>query len=124
MLKRLAAILCLLIILFQSTSRCWILAAFYMNRQYIAENICVNRFDLIPVCRGICFLDEQMTKEAQKEEQLPDLKQKEISLFCTTLADWEPMILTTTSENYPPAHNSGSTATAYLPDVFHPPVGA
>lgn len=58
------------------------MTSFYINRDYIAENLCVNRFEAIPVCKGQCFLDEKLKENENKQEQrLPDLKQNQIQLF-------------------------------------------
>ncbi|HVI43952.1 MAG TPA: hypothetical protein VM802_03765 [Chitinophaga sp.] len=81
-MKRILSIWLLCITLIQGTGQCWIVASFYLNRSYIAENLCVNRFDLIPVCRGICFLEQQMTEHEKQQDRMPDVKYREIMLFC------------------------------------------
>lgn len=66
----------------QSFSQLWVITSFYINRDYIAENVCINRFEAIPVCKGQCFLDEKLKENENKQEQrLPDLKQNQIQLF-------------------------------------------
>lgn len=72
----------LCMVLLQGTANCWIVAAFYLNRNYIASTLCINRFDLIPVCKGSCFLDLKLTENNRREEKSPDIKYKEILLFC------------------------------------------
>ncbi|MEV4884119.1 hypothetical protein MRBLMN1_002633 [Chitinophaga ginsengisegetis] len=67
--------------LLQSTGNCWIVAAFYLNRNYIASELCINRFDLIPVCKGSCFLEKKI-KENDKPENTTGFRLKEITLFC------------------------------------------
>lgn len=67
--------------LVQATSSLWILVSFYANRNYISKNICVNRFDLIPICEGQCYLTDQLKKNDKQEQKLPELKQKETQLF-------------------------------------------
>lgn len=68
--------------LLQCTSQLWIIAAFKWNQDYIAANLCINRFDAIPLCKGSCFLEDQLNKDRQQQEKLPDLKTKELNLFC------------------------------------------
>jgi len=81
-LKKLAAILLLAIFLIQTTGQHWILFSFFLNRSYIAENICINRFDRIPVCKGSCYLEKQINASNKQQEKQPDLRLKELNLFC------------------------------------------
>ena len=66
----------------QSVSKLWIVGSFYLNRDYIAKNVCVNRFDSMPLCKGSCFLNDKLEKAEQEEQRLPDIKQKDIQLIC------------------------------------------
>lgn len=52
----------------QSTKSLWIISSFQINRDYIASNLCINRFDKIPTCKGQCFLNDELRKE-QKENK-------------------------------------------------------
>lgn len=81
-MKRLFAIWLLGVMLLQSTGNCWIIAAFYLNRNRIAKELCVNRFESIPVCRGACYLEKKLNENGAKQERSPELKNKEITLFC------------------------------------------
>lgn len=67
--------------LLKATSSLWIFVSFYANRNYISKNICINRFDLIPICEGQCYLTTQLKKNDKQEQKLPELKQKETQLF-------------------------------------------
>lgn len=112
----------LLTFVFQSTFNFWIIISFYANREYIAENICINRFDQIPVCKGQCFLNEKLQENEKQEQKLPNLKVKEIQLFCDT-ADYTYTKMPAFFQEYPKP--------AILPDfilirklstsIFHPP---
>lgn len=73
-------------LLAQSTSQLWITVAFNINRDYIAANLCINRFDAMPLCKGSCFLEEQLNKDQQQQQKLPDLKIKEINLYCQDIS--------------------------------------
>ncbi|SEW40568.1 hypothetical protein [Chitinophaga arvensicola] len=81
-MKRIISIWLLGIMLLQGTGNCWIVGAFYLNRDYIASQLCINRFDLIPVCKGSCFLDRKINENEKRQEKTPDIKLKEITLFC------------------------------------------
>lgn len=105
----------------QSSSQLWILASFYYNRNYIAANLCINRFDKIAVCKGSCFLEKQLNENKQEQEKLPDLKSKEITLFSQgnyKLASVEDFPI---PEHIYPLYINPSIATQYLKSVFHPP---
>ncbi|MFP9114732.1 hypothetical protein ACLI1A_12390 [Flavobacterium sp. RHBU_3] len=81
MMNRLFTYLLLTLFVIQTTSSGWIIASFYANRDYIASNLCINRFDKIPVCRGTCYLNTQLEKNDKKEQKIPNGKEKEIQLF-------------------------------------------
>jgi hypothetical protein len=123
-MKRAIAILFLIVFVFQSTSTLWIMASFYAQREYISKNICVNRFDAIPACKGQCYLTKQLKENEKKEQNFPDLKQKEIQLF---FQDDLPFEFSKTifevrlnKLNYKDYFLSSE----YLFSVFHPPKAA
>lgn len=53
----------------QTFKSLWIVSSFHINRNYIAENICINRFDKIPTCKGKCVLDNQLSKEQKQNKE-------------------------------------------------------
>lgn len=67
-MKKVVVYFLLLIFTIQSTKSLWIIFSFQINREYIATNLCVNRFDKIPTCKGQCFLSTELNKE-QKENK-------------------------------------------------------
>ena len=81
-LRKIVSILLIFSFLVQATSQLFILGVFELNRNYIAANLCINRFESIPVCKGSCVLEKQLKENEQKQEKLPDLKTKEINLYC------------------------------------------
>lgn len=92
-----------------------------MNRAYISSNLCENRFDAVKLCAGKCYLAKELKKEEKQQEKFPDLKQKEINLYC------EEITLHSPASGYEPAAEpdflSGVIhySTTYLSSVFHPP---
>ncbi len=81
-MKKIATYLLLISFVFQSASQLWIMASFYIQRDYIANNFCVNRFDTFSACKGRCYLAAELKEnEKKQEQQFPDLKQKDIQLF-------------------------------------------
>lgn len=120
-MKRTFAIFFLIVFAFQSTSRLWILASFYVQRDYISENLCINRFDAIPVCKGQCYLTKQLKENEKKEQNFPDFKQKEIQLFFQNDLSFE--FPRTIFENRLNTlhYKDNFLSSDYLLSVFHPP---
>ena len=121
-MKKILIHIMLLAFVFQSTCNFWIIISFYANRDYISENICINRFDKIPVCKGQCFLNGKLQENQKQEQKLPDLKGKEIQLFCNAI-DYAPANLPVFFQEYPkPAILPDFTLVRKLStSIFHPP---
>jgi len=120
-MKKIAAILLIAAFLVQGTSQLWIMAAFKINQDYIAANLCINRFDAIPVCKGSCYLEDQLNQDQKQQQKLPDLKTKEITLFCegNSIALTQA-ILPKAQVSYP-YHTISFITSDYLRSVFRPP---
>lgn len=67
-MKKVVIYFLLFIFTIQSTKSLWIIASFQINREYIASNLCINRFDKIPTCKGQCFINNELSKE-QKDNK-------------------------------------------------------
>jgi len=123
-MKRIVAIFFLIAFVFQSTSTLWVMVSFYAQRDYISKNLCINRFDEIPVCKGQCYLTKQLKENEKKEQNLPDLKQKEIQLFCQNNLSLE-FPKTIFEERLNTLHTKDNfLSSEYLFSVFHPPQNA
>lgn len=121
-MKKIAIYFMVLLFVLQSTSYSWIIASFYVNQDYIAQNICINRFDQIPVCNGSCFLDQELTKENKKEQKSLGAKEKEIQLFVQVLPELD---FTGYISEYRRCETiqtkNQSERNPFLYSVFHPP---
>ena len=92
-----------------------------MQRDYISKNLCINRFDAIPVCKGQCYLTKQLKENEKKEQKLPDLKQREIQLFCQNNLSFEfPKTIFVERLNTL-RYKDNFLSSEYLFSVFHPP---
>ena len=80
-MKKIVLYFLLMSFVFQSTSNLWIISSFYINQDYIAKNLCVNRFEKIPVCYGKCFLAKKLNENDKQEQKIPNVKEKEIQLY-------------------------------------------
>lgn len=111
----------LLSFLYQSTSSIWIIASFYINQDYIAKNICINRFDLIPVCKGKCFLQKELSSDSEKQ-QFPKIKKQETQpLFYQTATYQNLLNPSLVSHPIYPRYNSKFLISDLIFSVFHPP---
>lgn len=92
----------------QALSSLIILAAFHLNRDYISDNLCINRFDAIPLCKGSCYLEKQLSDNEQQQQDQHDLKLKETSLFYDNrkISIEEPAGITRVSQVFSIADNS------------------
>lgn len=98
------------------------LVSFKINQAYIAANLCINRFEAIPVCKGSCFLENKLNQDQQQQQKFPELKLKEINLFCQDNAT-EHLLQTellNSHISYPSLHTA-FISSVYLQSVFRPP---
>lgn len=119
-MKRISVILLLVAFVFQSTSSLWIMASFYFQRAYIAQNLCINRFDTLPLCKGKCYVANILKDKHQKEHNLPSLKQKEIQFFTNAPISFE-FISSTFLESELYATNDLLLSSQFISSIFHPP---
>lgn len=120
-LKKIVSILLIFTFLLQTGSQLWILTAFYINRQYLSENVCINRFDQIPVCKASCVLDVELKQNQAQQQNQPDLKIKEITVFQQPVVP-EPLqsFAVDLPDSYLTTGNPEISKGFYL-DIFHPP---
>ena len=58
------------LMLLQSFSSVWLWTVFELNRDYIAKNECINRFNEKALsCRGQCVLMKKMREHEEKEQK-------------------------------------------------------
>ncbi|HEY0298917.1 MAG TPA: hypothetical protein VGB84_06830 [Arachidicoccus sp.] len=121
-MKKVFSILFILALAVQTSSQLWIEIAFYLNRNYIAENLCVNRFDKIPICKGSCFLEKKLNEDNDKSQKQLDLKIKDVDLYRTaaiTVIE-APVIHLVVPEKYL-LLNQAIITQLFSKAVFHPP---
>ena len=102
-------------------SSVYICTVFYLNRNYISENICVNRFDKIPTCKGQCYLSKKLNENEKQERKFPDLKQKEIQLFCEENELFNSKSLPLVEVDIFRGYNADLYISNYAASVFRPP---
>ncbi len=98
------------------------MAAFKINQAYIAANLCINRFEAIPVCKGSCYLENQLNLDQKQQQKYPDFKIKEINLLYENLSveTFQHPLFIGRNISYP-AHNTFFNSSEHLRSVFKPP---
>ena len=75
-MKKSITLFILMLLVFQNAGSIWIIGDFYINRDYIAKNVCINRFDAVPICNGKCYLESKLTANDKQEQQFPNVTYK------------------------------------------------
>ena len=120
--KKLVAIFFFLVVALQSFNMIVVVAGFYANRNYIAQNLCENRNKPMMHCNGKCYLRKKLAQQSkdqapnprnQKQEQVVNLFCSDITVQITHFAAPEQGI------TYPTYHELATAA--YHGAIFHPP---
>lgn len=120
-MKKISIILVIISFAYQTTSNFWILTSFYIQRDYIAENICVNRFDAIPVCKGQCYLTAQLKDNSEKNQNIPKLLQNEIQLYFQKISLIINFNFLESIEKRTPSYLKYFIIKEFITSIFHPP---
>ena len=119
-LRTLLSIVFVWMILFQSSVRTVIAVSFYLNKQFIAVNLCENRLDRNSDCKGRCYLKKQLHAENEKEQSLPEIFKERVEW----VARIESMIIdffVTTNRHEPVPFYLSHYALLLPVQFFHPP---
>ena len=122
-MKKLFTLILVIVFVMQSTVQVWIIASFYINRDYISTTLCINRFEEIPTCKGQCFLDNELKESEKKQkEELPNLKQKEVQLIFTShsLVSNTRLVYLLKPET-PRNKKQNRVLSKFVFSIFHPP---
>lgn len=77
MLRSFTIVLLAFTILSANFSRLFVFAGFELNREYIAEELCVNKEKPELACHGKCFLADKLKQAAEKEKKQEKELQKQ-----------------------------------------------
>jgi hypothetical protein len=81
----------------------------------------VNRFDLIPVCKGSCVLEQQLNAHEEQKASTPELKYAEMQLFFEHDFQIAKLPVYIISSGEYPDYLKAFIPSNYSPSVFHPP---
>ena len=119
--KSIISLILLSVFLLQTFSRVIIYADYFINKDYIAKVLCINKDKPKMHCEGKCHLQKQL-KEGEKKEQSPvnPIKEKnEVQLFSqnhSALFLFNPVTEKKSTTCY-----SFHLSEKHLHSVFHPP---
>lgn len=80
-MKFVAAIFLLLIVLMQTFSSFLIEADFFINQDYIAKNLCVNRDKPMMHCNGKCFLAKKLKEDGKSQSPASKSEKSDVMPF-------------------------------------------
>jgi hypothetical protein len=122
MYKYPVTILLILLLAAQSFSKWCLIVQFQVNRNYIAQNLCVNRLNPISCCKGTCFLNKSLQEDENKQQApVKSGQQQEIVLQVHRPGNLlpEPVVVPVVLRHF--ARYIDGTAQEYIPSFFAPP---
>lgn len=121
-MKFIAVPILILLLMAQTFSKWFVEISFNLNRDYIAKNLCENRYRPVLKCNGNCVLMKKMKQEEKKEQDAPPVKLEIASIVLSSrsfFATAEPPVFIS-STGYTIAGNSGKPVDR-ADAIFHPP---
>jgi hypothetical protein len=120
-MKKCTALIVLVMLMYQHISSIWTICAFYANQDYIARNICINRFDAVPICKGQCYLEKELKSDEKQQDKVPSVTYKEVQLFYEnqiTISFVKRICFI--KKSYPILKKDGEES-SYIFTIYHPP---
>jgi hypothetical protein len=122
-MKFIAVPILILLLMAQTFSKWFVEISFNLNRDYIAKNLCENRYRPVLKCNGNCVLMKKMKQEEKKEQDAPPVKLEIASIVLSSRSFFAtaevPVFISSTSYNSI-AGNSGKPVDRAAA-IFHPP---
>jgi hypothetical protein len=120
-LKYPITILLITIVAVQTFSKCFVIAGYEINKDYIAKNLCINRMKPCSCCKGKCFLGKKLSKDEDQQAPVKNGQKQEQQLQWDTQNNLQtalmlPVIIKSVFSPY--IHNNLST---FNTSFFHPP---
>lgn len=70
--KKTISLLLLSSLFLHCACRLGITTFFYLNQPYIAQELCINRFEPASACEGSCYLNEMLNKVEKEKSEFPE----------------------------------------------------
>jgi len=95
---------------------------FYINQDYIAENLCENKDEPILQCNGQCHLAKELAKEDKKEKKEHNQKFEDRTVyFFSPIEDFTELNPVFFEKREHTNAQVQSQRVGYGTEVFHPP---
>ena len=120
-MKRCITLFILLLLAFQNSGNIWIIGDFYINQDYIAKNVCINRFDAVPICNGKCYLDNKLKASEKEAQKFPIIIYKEVQLFLQDSIQFSFIVIRLLFKKKFPELYVGSQNSEFIFSIYHPP---
>lgn len=121
-MKRFITYLFLGAFLLHVASRMIVYFNFWLNQEFIAENLCENREKPQLECNGMCHLKKELNKDDERKQQ-DNKPQVEVMLFIQSETDYEiektESFLIDRQRHY--TFVLPQKPVGYHPYIFHPP---
>lgn len=120
-MKKCITLFILMLLVFQNAGSIWIIGDFYINRDYIAKNVCINRFDAIPICNGKCYLDNKLKANDKQEQKFPTVTYKEVQLFFESPIGFPFRVIHFVPKKKYPVLKADGQKSDFIFLIYHPP---
>lgn len=105
----------------QTFSTFVIQAEFYLNRSYIAENLCVNKDKPMMHCNGNCYLSKKLKAQQKQDQEAPVSKSQTFDVMPFFVPK---LFIIEGTASHPKIHyyiKDESLVSYFHSSVFHPP---
>lgn len=113
----------ILLLMTQAFSTWFVMMSFNLNQDYIAKNLCENRYRPQLNCKGNCVLMKKLKEKEKQEKNTPETIKLELTSIILSsrsfFATLEPPVIVS-STSYNKASNSGKPVDRAI-TFFHPP---
>ncbi len=113
-------------VMLPSLTKIGILIDFKINQDFIEDVLCINKDTPIKMCKGKCYLSNQLKKvENQEEKQAPSSKKERIDVVyyhCKQTLDFQNLADRYLSSMSPGANDELHTS-SFISAIFRPPKG-
>lgn len=121
-LKAVTSILLLFIIMVQTFSSFVYDAAYSLNKDYIAENFCINKNKPETHCEGHCYLNKQKQQEESSNKQAADSRTERLQVTVYELPQEAAAIVYRTVSTITYGDITQIELPGYTSAIFHPPL--
>ncbi len=123
MLKQFFSILMLVVILLPGFSKFWIIIAFKINQDFIVNEWCINKEDVIITCNGKCYLSSRLNLVDENEQkQIPKPKIDSLKINYHLTKNEMPVFKFRAIKNrIEPVSDQVFYYCSHLDEVFRPP---